>query len=125
MIESLYHLVLTVADINLSLHFYCDILGMQPITFGDDRKAAQFGQQKINFHKAGNEVKPHASKPTSGSADLCFLTHMDLQPVIDKLTHHKIPIQEGPVQRTGAIGPILSIYIFDPDGNLIEISSSI
>ena len=123
MIESLDHLVLTVADLDKALHFYCDILGMQPITFSNNRKAAQFGSQKINFHQAGSELKPHASQPLPGSADLCFLTYVGLQSVIDQLTQNEITIEEGPVPRTGAVGPILSIYVRDPDGNLIEISS--
>jgi len=122
-INSLDHLVLTVADVDKSLQFYCDVLGMQPIVFGKSRKAALFGKQKINFHEVGNEIKPHAMHPKPGSADLCFLADMDLNGVVDRLVSKGIPIEEGPVQRTGALSPILSIYIRDPDGNLIEIST--
>ncbi|MGL4320606.1 MAG: VOC family protein [Paracoccaceae bacterium] len=121
-IASLDHLVLTVADPNATCAFYSHVLGMQPITFGAGRIALQFGTQKINLHQAGQEFDPKAHAPTPGSADLCFLTTATLQAVTDHLRTCNVPVVEGPVQRTGATGPIMSVYIRDPDQNLIEIS---
>ncbi|MEO0454957.1 MAG: VOC family protein [Cyanobacteria bacterium P01_A01_bin.114] len=116
------HLVLTVQDIEATCQFYTQVLGMGLITFGQNRKALRFGQQKINLHLVGQEFEPKAQAPKPGSADLCFLTETPLADVIDHLEVHKIPIIEGPVQRTGTLGPILSVYIRDPDGNLLEIA---
>ena len=129
MINSLDHLVLTVRDIDATLHFYADALGMQPVRFtakdGTERVALGFGRQKINLHQAGREFEPKAAAPLPGSADLCFLTAQPVAEVMAQLQAQGIAILEGPVQRTGATGPILSVYIRDPDGNLIEISNSI
>ena len=121
-IERLDHLVLTVNSIDNTIQFYCDILGMELVVFGNKRKALKFGQQKFNLHQYRDEFEPKAQQPTSGAADLCLITKQSL---IDWATHfkrHDIAIIEGPVMRTGAIGTIESIYIRDPDGNLIEIS---
>lgn len=127
MIDSLDHLVLTVRDIDATLRFYEKALGMQVIRFvakdGSERVALGFGRQKINLHQQGREFEPKADRPTPGSADLCFLTTRPLEAAIAHLVALNIAILEGPVQRTGATGPILSIYIRDPDGNLIEISN--
>lgn len=120
---SLDHLVLTVKDIDASLGFYQRALGMKAVTFGQGRKALSFGCQKINLHQTGQEFDPKAKTPTPGSADLCFLTATPLVEVQAHLAALKIPLEEGPVERTGAQGPILSVYIRDPDGNLIEIAS--
>ena len=122
-LDSLDHLVLTVRDIDATLSFYQRVLGMQPVTFAGGRKALSFGQQKINLHPQGGEFQPHARSPLPGSADLCFLTHTPLSEVIAHLTACQVPIEEGPVTRTGATGPILSIYVRDPDGNLLEIAN--
>ncbi|MCJ8168163.1 VOC family protein [Atopomonas sediminilitoris] len=122
-LDSLDHLVLTVGDIDVTLAFYQRVLGMQAVEFAGGRKALSFGTQKINLHLAGNEFAPHARQPLPGSADLCFLTHVALADVIAHLDACQVPIEEGPVQRTGATGPILSVYLRDPDGNLLEIAS--
>lgn len=121
-ITALDHLVLTVADINKTIDFYVNILGMTEITFGDNRRAMQFGSQKINLHQKGQEIKPNATHATCGSADICLLTDTPLDEVMAHLKAHHITIIDGIVPRTGAVGAIRSIYVNDPDGNLIEIS---
>ncbi|QNK01881.1 VOC family protein [Dyella telluris] len=121
-IEALDHLVLTVADVAASCAFYTRVLGMQEVTFGEGRKALVFGVQKINLHAHGREFEPKALRPTPGSADLCLLTSSVSGDVVDHLRRHGVTIEEGPVQRTGARGPIESVYFRDPDGNLIEVS---
>ncbi|MDV0440521.1 VOC family protein [Xanthomonas sacchari] len=122
-IDHLDHLVLTVADIDATCAFYAQVLGMRVVTFGEGRKALAFGQQKINLHRHGHEFDPKARAPTPGSADLCLLTATPLAQVVEELRAAAVPIEQGPVQRTGARGPILSVYIRDPDGNLIEIAN--
>ena len=120
-ITGIDHLVLTVQDINETVIFYSRVLGFSVSTFGDGRLALKFGEQKINLHLAGKEYKPHAQVPTPGSADLCFVTTTSISEWTDYLTQLEIPIVDGPVERTGANGPLLSLYIRDPDLNLIEI----
>ena len=122
-INHLDHLVLTVRDLNRTIDFYTRVLGMEAVTFGTGRNALLFGVQKINLHEAGHEFEPKAENPTPGSADLCFIASTPLIEVIAHLSMHKVTIVEGPVQRTGAVSPIQSVYIYDPDGNLIEISN--
>jgi len=122
-ISHLDHLVLTVADIEISCQFYQSALNFEVITFGENRKALQFGSQKINLHQVGKEFEPKALRPTSGSADLCFIAETPLKDVIAHLHALNIEIVEGPIERTGAIGKILSVYLRDPDQNLIEISN--
>ena len=122
-IDSLDHLVLTVADIDISCAFYQRVLGMEIIIFGAGRKALAFGSQKINLHQIGHEFEPKAQRPTPGSADLCFLTSVPLAQVQAHLAAQGVTVSEGPVQRTGAQGPILSVYFRDPDLNLIEVSN--
>jgi len=122
-VHALDHLVLTVADLERTIRFYTKILGMEEITFGNNRKALTFGDQKINLHQYGNEFEPKAEKPCPGSADLCFISEASIQEWQTFLMANGIPIEEGPVKRTGARGVIHSIYIRDPDGNLIEISN--
>ena len=124
-IKQLDHLVLTVKNIDATCRFYADTLGMEVITFGESRKALRFGMQKINLHQLGNEFEPRAAAPASGSADLCFLSDTPLEDIITELQQAGIAILEGPVKRTGASGPIRSIYLRDPDGNLIEISNAL
>jgi len=119
---SLDHLVLTVHDIEASCAFYARVLGMEVVTFGAGRKALAFGSQKINLHQQGNEFEPKAEQPTPGSADLCFITDVPLVEFIEHLHTFSVPILEGPVSRTGAVGPIESVYFRDPDANLIEVS---
>ena len=122
-IERLDHLVLTVTDIAKTCEFYEKVLGMETATFGAGRKALSFGQQKINLHQAGEEFEPKAVKPTPGSGDLCFITSTPVAAVIVHLKKAGVAIEEGPVPRTGATGPIQSVYFRDPDGNLIEVSN--
>ncbi len=120
-ISHLDHLVLTVADIEKTCDFYRRVLGFSVITFRGDRKALVFGHQKINLHQAGNEFLPNADKPVPGSADFCFLTGTPVEQTLAHLAKEKIVVEEGPVERTGATGPIISVYFRDPDLNLIEI----
>lgn len=122
MITGLDHLVLTVRDLAATVAFYRDGLGMELRTFGDGRQALHFGRQKINLHVQGQEFEPKAQQPTPGAADLCFLTNQSLEAVTDRLGALGHAVIEGSVHRTGASGPIVSIYVRDPDGNLIEIA---
>lgn len=124
-ISHLDHLVLTVASIENTCNFYQTVLGFEVITFKSDRKALKFGNQKINLHQQGNEFEPKALQPTPGSADLCFISDTPISEVVAHLNQLNIQIEEGPVERTGAMHPILSVYIRDPDQNLIEISNNI
>lgn len=121
-ISRIDHLVLTVGNIDESCRFYSKTLGMDVITFGEGRRALSFGQQKINLHQFGNEFEPKAYRPTPGSADICLISTTPMEQVIQHLQAVGIEILEGPVARTGAIGPILSVYFRDPDDNLIEVS---
>ena len=122
-IDRLDHLVLTVADIDATVDFYTRVLGMEAVTFGAGRTALAFGRSKINLHRAGHEFEPKAHHPTPGSADLCLIAASPLDQVIEDLAAHGVPVEEGPVERTGATGPIRSVYFRDPDQNLIEVST--
>lgn len=122
-ISHLDHLVLTVSNIESTCHFYQTVLGFEVIKFKGDRKALKFGNQKINLHQQGNEFEPKALQPTPGSADLCFISDTPISEVVAHLNQLNIQIEEGPIERTGAMHPILSVYIRDPDQNLIEISN--
>jgi catechol 2,3-dioxygenase-like lactoylglutathione lyase family enzyme len=117
------HIVLTVADIEASCRFYERVLGMQVVTFAGGRKALAFGQQKINLHQRGNEFEPKAHAPTPGSADLCFIAATPVESVLAHLKECGVAVLEGPVPRTGAIGPVTSVYFRDPDNNLIEVAN--
>lgn len=125
-LKGLDHLVLTVADLEVTARFYQEALGMRQEVFetatGERRQALKFGQMKINLHRRGAEFDPKAEHPTAGSADLCFLTETPLEVWQAHLSAQGIAIEEGPVPRTGATGPLTSLYLRDPDGNLIEIS---
>jgi len=122
-ISNIDHLVLTVADIDKTIDFYTNILGFEVVTFGNNRKALTFGNQKINLHQKEKEFEPKAEHPTTGSADLCFISETDIDDVLEELKQKNIEIIEGVVERTGAIGKIKSVYFRDPDLNLIEISN--
>jgi len=122
-IRAIDHLVLTVADIDATVEFY-EQLGVRREIFGDGRVALHFGDQKLNLHLAGAEIAPHAREPTPGSADLCFLIDGRLSDLEAALADAGLPIELGPVERTGAQGPIRSLYLRDPDGNLVELSES-
>ena len=116
------HLVLTVKNIEASCTFYTNVLGMKEVMFQSGRKAVTFGNQKINFHEYGKEFDPRALHPVPGSADLCFITRDPIAKIMSHLEICGVKILEGPLERTGAMGPMTSIYIQDPDQNLIEIA---
>ena len=122
-VRSLDHLVLTVRDLQAAIDFYTRALGMQEVSFAGGRKALGFGTQKINLHLAGREFEPKAQHPTPGSADLCFITDTPVEDYAKHLAALGIAVIEGPVARTGAVGPLWSIYVRDPDLNLIEIAN--
>ncbi len=122
-INRLDHLVLTVKDIECTVQFYVSVLGMEKEAFGAGRLALKYGNQKINLHQVGKEFEPKADKPTSGSADLCFITDIPLDEAMKHVRSRGVEIIEGPVARTGAIGKINSFYFRDPDKNLIEVSN--
>jgi catechol 2,3-dioxygenase-like lactoylglutathione lyase family enzyme len=121
-IDRLDHLVLTVADIATTCDFYQRVLGMEVIDFGAGRKALRFGMQKINLHAHGKEFEPKADRPTPGSADLCLITYATMEEILAHMDAQGVAVEEGPVQRTGATGAILSVYFRDPDANLIEVA---
>jgi catechol 2,3-dioxygenase-like lactoylglutathione lyase family enzyme len=121
-IRSLDHLVLTVSDIGEAVRFY-EALGMRREDFGDGRVALRFGDQKLNLHQAGAEIAPHAARPTPGSADLCFLVDDDLDELTGSLARAGVAVELGPVARTGAASALTSLYVRDPDGNLVELSA--
>ena len=122
-IDRIDHLVLTVKDVDKTVDFYTKILSMKTITFGNGRKALQFGNQKLNLHEYGKEFLPKAEVPMPGCIDICFVTETSLNDVINHLKDNRVVIEEGPVERTGAIGKIMSVYFRDCDGNLIEVSN--
>lgn len=124
-IESLDHLVLTVQSIDKTIDFYRKALNMEVVEFGDNRKALLFGRQKFNLHEVGKEFEPKARKPVSGSADFCLITKAPIEQVVQHFEGIGVPIEEGPVLRTGAVGRIISVYVRDPDGNLVEVSNYI
>ncbi|MBY6164940.1 VOC family protein [Pseudooceanicola nitratireducens] len=119
MIERIDHLVLTVRDIEASVAFYTRVLGVEAVTFAGGRRALAFGNQKINLQTLGQEQRNHAC---IGSGDLCLITNWPVQDVLDRLAQENITVVEGPVAKSGALGPITSVYFNDPDGNLIEVS---
>ena len=122
-VDRLDHLVLTVASIEATVEFYTRVLGMGVVTFGAGRTALTFGTSKINLHETGKEFEPKASHPTPGSADICLIIDDGIADVIAQLAVAGVPVEAGPVERTGATGPIVSCYLRDPDHNLIELSS--
>jgi catechol 2,3-dioxygenase-like lactoylglutathione lyase family enzyme len=128
-VQRIDHLVLTCRDVAATIRFYTEVLGLKEVTFGAGRKALAFGRQKINLHAAGQpaqgpvgSVAAIATRPTPGSADLCLVVAEMPAIVAAHLAACGVPVEEGPVVRTGALGPIESIYIRDPDGNLIELA---
>ncbi len=122
-IARLDHLVLTVADLERTCDFYTRVLGMEVVNFGEGRTALRFGQQKINLHPADNIPGLVADRPTPGSSDVCFITETPIAEVVAHLQRCEVPIITGPGPRAGAIGTIQSVYIRDPDQNLVEISN--
>ncbi|RXJ68460.1 VOC family virulence protein [Halarcobacter ebronensis] len=124
-VNSIDHIVLTVKDIQKSVEFYTNILGMKEEIFKGNRVALKFGYQKINLHELGNEFEPKAQNVKDGSADLCFITQTSVLEFKNHIESFGVEIIEGPIKRTGANGEINSIYLRDPDGNLIEVSNYI
>jgi catechol 2,3-dioxygenase-like lactoylglutathione lyase family enzyme len=122
-IERLDHFVLTVADVEATCRFYERVLGMKRIEFGGGRIALTFGRQKINLHRAGHEYEPKARQALPGTGDFCLIASTPIATLIEHLASCGVPIEEGPVSKTGALGPIRSIYFRDPDGNLVEVSN--
>ncbi|HSW82568.1 MAG TPA: VOC family protein [Usitatibacter sp.] len=122
-IDRIDHIVITAFDVERTLDFYSKVMGMEPITFAGGRRGLAFGKQKINLHQSGREFEPKALKPMPGSMDLCFITETPLAEVISHLKSHGVAIAQGPVEKTGAQGPMMSVYFRDPDGNLIEVSN--
>jgi catechol 2,3-dioxygenase-like lactoylglutathione lyase family enzyme len=122
-IDRIDHIVITAFDLERTLDFYARVLGMEAITFAGGRRGLAFGRQKINLHQAGREFEPKALKPVPGSMDLCFITETPLEEVVAHLKSEGVAIAAGPVPKTGALGPMTSVYFRDPDGNLIEVSN--
>ncbi|HKN97501.1 MAG TPA: VOC family protein [Pseudonocardiaceae bacterium] len=122
-ISRLDHFVLTVADIDATVAFYTEVLGMSRVTFGEGRVALRFGDSKINLHLAGHEFEPRAARATPGSADVCLVVDDDLDSVRSQLAAKGVAVELGPVMRNGATGEIESVYLRDPDGNLVELSN--
>jgi catechol 2,3-dioxygenase-like lactoylglutathione lyase family enzyme len=123
MIDRFDHIVLTVANLEKTRAFYCNVLGMDFEVFGEGRQALTFGRSKINLHIQGREFEPKANLAKPGTADLCFILSGSLTDMINRLNTAGIPILEGPVSRTGATGTLTSVYVRDPDLNLIELST--
>jgi catechol 2,3-dioxygenase-like lactoylglutathione lyase family enzyme len=122
-IDRIDHVVLTVFDIERTLDFYQRVLGMEPVTFAGGRRGLSFGRQKVNLHQAGREFEPKALKPAPGTMDFCLITETPLAEVMESLKANGVAIIQGPVDKTGATGPIKSVYFRDPDGNLVEVSN--
>ena len=128
-VQRIDHVVLTCRDVAATIRFYTEVLGMKVVTFGNGRKALSFGRQKFNLHPVGQtaegggeRVAAIAARPMPGSADLCLIVAESAAAVVAHLAACGIPVEEGPVVRTGALGPIESVYVRDPDGNLIELA---
>jgi len=124
-IEHLDHLVLTITDIERTIDFYTRVMGMEVVTFKDNRKALRYGQQKINLHLAGHEFEPKADRPTAGSADLCFISSTPMDEILTHLQEQGVQTLMPPSYRTGANHKLLSVYFRDPDNNLIEVSNRV
>ena len=125
MIDHVDHIVLTTRDKAACIRFYTEVLGMKLVSFKtptEERIAFSFGNQKINLHEWGREFSPRAHVAAPGTLDLCFIAAVSLDEVVKKLDKANVPIIEGPVKKTGAVGPIRSVYVRDPDLNLVEIS---
>lgn len=121
-IRAIDHLVLTTGDVERCIEFYTRVLGMQKLEYGSGRLALSFGEQKINIHPLNASITPLPAQPTPGAIDLCLLSGVPLHEVLEHFRKHGVEVIEGPVARNGARFPLLSVYIRDPDGNLIEIA---
>ena len=121
-IDRIDHVVLTVADIERTCEFYSRVLGMQVVTFGENRRALKFGRQKFNLHEKGKELRLRAKTAMPGAVDICLITESPIEEVVSHLRSTGVGIEEGPVEKDGATGPMMSVYFRDLDGNLIEVS---
>lgn len=124
-IESLHHVVLTVEDVAATVEFYADVLGMRHETLGDGRAVLRFGDQRLVLQPDGGHVEPKPKRATPGSADLCLLTRTPVEGVLRVLDERGVAVVEGPVERIGVAGRLLSVYVHDPDGNLVELSNTL
>ena len=122
-IDRIDHIVITCHDVERTVDFYQRVLGMEPVTFAGGRRGLAFGRQKLNLHQAGREFEPKALRPAPGAIDLCFVAATPLEQVVEHLKANGIAIVDGPVPKTGATGPMMSVYFRDPDGNLVEVSN--
>jgi catechol 2,3-dioxygenase-like lactoylglutathione lyase family enzyme len=122
-IDRIDHIVLTCHDVQRTIDFYQRVLGMEPVTFAGGRRGLAFGRQKLNLHQSGAEFEPKARCPAPGAIDLCFIAATPLEQVIEHLKAEGVHVIEGPVPKTGATGPMMSVYFRDPDGNLVEVSN--
>lgn len=122
-IDRIDHVVLTAHVVDRTIEFYSRVLGMEPVSFAGGRRGLAFGRQKINLHQAGREYEPRALTPTPGSLDLCFITETPLEEVVAHLKAEGVVIAQGPLEKTGALGAMMSVYFRDPDGNLVEVSN--
>jgi catechol 2,3-dioxygenase-like lactoylglutathione lyase family enzyme len=122
-IERIDHVVLTVRSVAATCDFYRRVLGMEVVNFAGGRTALAFGRQKFNLHEAGHEFEPKAQQPVPGSADFCLIATTPLAQIVEHLRRERVDILEGPVERTGATGRILSVYFRDPDLNLVEVAN--
>lgn len=121
-VDAIDHVVLTVSSVATTCEFYALALCMEIVTFEENRKALRFGRQKLNLHEAGQEFEPKAARPTRGSADLCFVTSNPLSEWQQHLKECSVEVVAGPIVQVGAMGPMQSIYFYDPDGNLLELA---
>lgn len=124
-VQRIDHVVVTVNDVERTLSFYEQVLGMRPVTFGEGRRALAFGEQKLNLHQAGKEFEPKARAPAAGSADVCFTTDVPIDEFVRHLASVGVAIELGPVDKIGARRPLRSVYFRDPDGNLIEVANEV
>jgi catechol 2,3-dioxygenase-like lactoylglutathione lyase family enzyme len=123
LVRAIDHFVLTCADVQATIDFYSRVLGMEAETFAGGRRALKFGSQKINLHQKGAEFTPRARVATAGSGDFCLLSDVPVGEIAARLAAEGVEIIEGPVSKTGATGPLISVYFRDPDGNLVEVSN--
>ena len=119
-VERIDHVVLTVRDIERSIDFYTRVLGMEAVSFAGGRRALHFGEQKINLQTLGQETRNHAG---IGSGDLCLIVRPSPAEILALLEREGVAVVDGPVAKEGACGPITSVYVNDPDGNLVELAS--
>jgi catechol 2,3-dioxygenase-like lactoylglutathione lyase family enzyme len=117
------HVVMTVENVDQTCAWYLRVLGVRSAAFGEGRKALLLHKQKINLQQKGAELEPHARAPTSGALDVCLISSTPLAQVLEHFKAQRVPVEKGPIKRNGATGLLTSVYVRDPDGNLLEISN--